>query len=70
MSDLVDQGSNALAAMVRDHLHAMDQPADDYDSVEVTAAFDPAQGTGNAIGDGPGTNDPLFAQLTRAVGLR
>ena len=70
MSDLVDQGSNALAAMVRDHLHAMDYPTDDYDDVEVTAAYDPSQGSGNTIGDRPGMNDPLFAQLTRAVGLR
>ena len=70
MSDLVDQGSNALAAMVRDHLHTMDQPTDDYDSIEITAAYDPAQGTGNAIGDGPGRSDVLENQLRRAVGLR
>ena len=70
MSDLVDQGSAALKAMIRDALYEADRPEDDYGDVPVTAAFDPSQGAGNVVGDGPAAGDPLYVQLARAVGLR
>lgn len=70
MSDLVDQGSAALKAMLLGALHEADRPEDDYDDVPITAAYDFSQGTGNAIGDGPAADDPLYIQLARAVGLR